>query len=251
MLRRVDGSSRNLAPTARGGVIAFVGPEATGKSTLLDQIGGWLAQHHSVRRIHAGKPPATALTFVPHVLLPTLRALFPDQRSTRIQARPEQVGRPREQPYPLLFALRSVMLAYERRALITAASARSPDGTIVLSDRYPSRRSGAPDSPQLGHVPATSGLRRWLAAVEAHLYGDIPAPDLVIQLTAPLEVTLARNASRAKTEPEDFVRLRHSLSSALEFEGAPVHRTSTDRPLRDVVREVKEAIVDALGDRSP
>jgi len=144
--------------------------------------------------------------------------------------------------FPLMFGVRSVMLAYERRALLTRAFARSADGTIVLSDRYPSSRSGAPDSPQLGHLPARDGRRRWLTALEARLYEDIPSPDLVVHLTAPLDVTLARNAARDKTEPEDYVRFRHSLSSNLEFDGVPVHRISTDRPLEDVVREVKEAI---------
>jgi thymidylate kinase len=229
-------------------VIAFVGSEATGKSTLIDGIGSWLAPCHRVRRIHAGKPPATALTFVPHVLLPALRALFPDQRSTRVESRSEGSARAR---VPLLFALRSVMLAHERRALLTAASRWSAEGTIVLCDRYPSRTSGAPDSPQLGHLPAASWLRRRLAAMEARLYDDVPPPDLVLQLTAPLEVTLARNAARAKTEPEDYVRRRHCRSADLEFDGAAVHHTSTDRPLEDVVLDVKEAVAGALEGRTP
>lgn len=243
---RVTGSSKKLTPAGGGGVIAFVGSEATGKSTILNRMEDWLSQSYTVRRIHAGKPPATALTFAPHVLLPALRALFPDQRSTRVEARYDEPARSKKYAYPLLFGARSVMLAYERRALLTRAFARSADGTIVLSDRYPSSRSGAPDSAQLGHLPTTPGLRPWLAGLEARLYDDIPAPDLVIHLTAPLEVTLARNAARDKTEPEDFVRFRHSLSMSLEFDGAVVHHIDTDRPLEAVIRQVKEAIWDSL-----
>lgn len=239
---RLTGSSKKLTPAGGGGVIAFVGSEATGKSTILDRMQDWLGENYTVRRIHAGKPPATSLTFVPHFLLPTFRALFPDQRSTRVETRYAEPKRHTEQAYPLLFGVRSVMLAWERRALLIRAFARSADGAIVLSDRYPSSRSGAPDSPQLGHLSAPDALRRSLTALEARLYDDIPPPDLVIALTAPLDVTLARNAARDKTEPEDYVRFRHSLSSNLEFDGVPVHRISTDRPLEDVVREVKEAI---------
>jgi thymidylate kinase len=238
---RLTGSSKKLTPAGGGGVIAFVGSEATGKSTILDQMQAWLGQSYTVRRIHAGKPPATALTYVPHSLLPALRRLFPDQRSTRVETRFRDAERPRR-TFPLMFGVRSVMLAYERRALLTRAFARSADGTIVLSDRYPSSRSGAPDSPQLGHLAARHGLRRILAGLEGRLYDEIPPPDLVIHLTAPLDVTLARNAARDKTEPEDYVRFRHSLSSDLEFDGVAVHRIGTDRPLDDVVREVKEAI---------
>jgi thymidylate kinase len=236
------------APAGRGAVIAFVGSEATGKSTILNEVDDWLRVDHTVRRIHAGKPPATALTSIPHHLLPALRALFPNQRSTRVEAS-YAAERPRGETYPLMFAVRSVMLAYERRALLSSASALSANGAIVLSDRYPSSRSGAPDSPQLGHLPTPSGrfsVRRQLAALEARLYRDIPEPDLVIYLTAPLEVTLFRNAARDKTEDEDFVRLRHSLSSHLEFEGTVVHRIDTDQPLEIVLKEVKEVIQDAL-----
>jgi thymidylate kinase len=234
--------------TARGRatVIAFVGSEATGKSTILNEVETWLGQRHRVRRVHAGKPPSTPITFVPHVLLPALRAVFPEQRTLRVEERYEDGDRATDTPYPLLFGVRSVMLAYERRALLSRAI-RSGRGTIVLSDRYPSDTSGAPDGPQLAHLSVPSGrlsLRRALARLEERLYRDIPSPDLVFHLTAPLEVTLARNAARGKREPEDYVRFRHALSSRLRFDGAPVYRIDTDRDLEVVVREVTEVIDD-------
>jgi len=124
---------------------------------------------------------------------------------------------------------------------------------IVLRDRYPSSRSGAPDAPQLTHLPMPSrgaSLRRWSAALEARFYADTPAPDLMIHLTAPLDVTLARSAARQ--DGAGGVRAwRHALSSELEFDGAPVRRIDTDRPLEVVVREVKTAIRDAVADDLP
>lgn len=242
--------SKEPTPVGGGGeMIAFVGSEATGKSTILNEIATWLGQNYRVRRIHAGKPPSTILTFVPHFLLPALRALFPEQRSLRVGARNEEIREAKEQVYPLMFGLRSVMLAYERRALIRRALAWSADGTVVLSDRYPSCGNRAMDGPQLRQLQAASGrgpFRRWLASLEAHLYHDIPPPDVVVQLTAPLEVTLARNAARDKKEPEDYVRFRHSLSSNLQFDGVVVHHVDTHRPLEAVVRDVKEVIENTL-----
>jgi hypothetical protein len=229
----------------RATLIAFVGSEATGKSTILGQVEGWLGGSHRVRRVHAGKPPSTPITFLPHVLLPALRAVFPEQRTLYVEERYEEGDRAAEKPYPLLFGVRSVMLAYERRALLTRA-VRSGKGTVVLSDRYPSEASGAPDGPQLAHLPMPSGrfsVRRSLARMEDRLYRGIPAPDMVFHLSAPLEVTLARNAARNKQEPEDYVRFRHALSSKLRFE-APVHDIDTDRDLELVVREIEEVIGD-------
>ena len=251
---RMLGSSKKLTPSRGGALLAFVGSEATGKSTTLGEMEHWLARHYTVRRIHAGKPPSKLLTLIPHHLLPALRVLLPSQRSTRIEIEYAASDEPSRQAFPLLFGLRSVMLAYERKALLTRAFAWSKQGIIVLSDRYPSARSGAPDSPQLKHWPTPAGrisLRRWLTELEARLYREIPTPNLVIYLTAPLEVTLARNEARDKTEAEDFVRLRHSLSSNPEFEGTVVHHIDTDQPLEASVPEIKQAIWNALNKKSP
>ncbi|MBA3736997.1 MAG: hypothetical protein H0W97_00345 [Actinobacteria bacterium] len=240
------GSPPRSGSSGRATLIAFVGSEATGKSTILGEVEGWLGRDHRVRRVHAGKPPSTPITLLPHVLLPALRAVFPEQRTLYVEERYEESDRMATKPYPLLFGVRSVMLAYERRALLTRA-ARSGNGTVVLSDRYPSEASGAPDGPQLAHLPMPSGrfsIRRVLARMEDRLYRDIPAPDMVFHLSAPLEVTLARNAARNKQEPEDYVRFRHALSEKLRFDGAPVYGIDTDRDLELVVREIEEVIGD-------
>lgn len=232
-------------PDRHATVVAFVGSEATGKSTVLGEIERRFAGRHPVRRVHAGKPPSTALTVVPHVLLPAFRKLFPEQRTLRVEERNERDG-DGDRGFPLLFGIRSVMLAYERRALLRRA-ASAGRGTIVLSDRYPSSTSGAPDGPQLAHLVEREGrrsVRRTLARIEERLYRDVPTPDVVFHLTAPLDVVLARNAGRAKREPEEYVRFRHALSSTLRFDGVPVHRVDTDRALEVVVEEIEEVIRD-------
>ena len=245
---RSRGSRTRLSPAAGGAVVAFVGPEATGKSTLLSDAESFLGAHFTVRRVHAGKPPSTLLTVLPNLLLPALRSLFPGQRSTKITA--SKVSETDERggtvgPYPVLFAIRSVLLAHDRRALLTRAYASAANGAIVLSDRYPSVERGALDGVQLGHghVPApVGGVRRWLAAREARLYRTIPPPDFVLYLTAPLEVALERNRSRGKVEPESYVLSGHARSSNLQFDRTMVHRVETDRPLDEVTSEIRRVI---------
>jgi len=247
---RLRGSRKGLAPAGGGAVIAFVGAEASGKSTMLHAVDRWLGSHFTVKRIHAGKPPSTPLTVLPNLLLPALRALVPDQRSTLVSARlgagnDESMGK---QPFPLLFGVRSVLLAHDRRVLLTRAFGSSANGAIVLCDRYPSVDSGALDGAQLGPGhPAPGGLvRRWLADLEARWYREIPPPDLVIQLTAPLQVTLERNRTRTKSEPDEYVLSRHVRSSKLQFERVPVQKVDTNRPLNESTREIRRVIWDAL-----
>jgi thymidylate kinase len=250
-IQRLKGSKKGLTPWTGGAVIAFVGSEATGKSTLISELGRWLGEHYAVDRIHAGKPPGTALSAVPNTFLPALRALLPGHRSTHveIQYTDPEAPAPADDRVSLLFAVRSFLLGWDRRALLLRAHARAANGKIVLCDRYPASSEAAPDGPQLAHLPMPSEplpLRRWLAQREQAAYRSIPPPDLVVYLTAPLDVTLARNAARDKFEPEDYVRRRHARSSSLEFEGAPVHRVDTDREFEDTLREVREAVWRAL-----
>lgn len=253
-IARSRGSKRRLSPGTGGAVIAFVGPEATGKSTLLEDTERWLGAHFTVRRVHAGKPPSTLLTALPNLLLPALRSLFPGQRSTRVTAGlaaavEEQAPASAGNSFPLLFGIRSVLLALDRRALLVRAHASASNGAIVLSDRYPSVERGAVDGAQLGHdhgSPAERSVRRRLAALEARLYRDIPPPDLVVYLTAPLEVALERNRERGKSEPESYLLTRHTRSSRLEFDRTTVHRLETNRPLDEVTAQLRRLVWRAL-----
>ena len=248
---RLSGARKGMTPGNGGMTIAFVGSEATGKSTLLAETKRWLGEHFTVKQVHAGKPKPTVLSFVPAFFVPLLRTLLPHQRSTRVEQRvaEEVAEKPSSGRFPMMFGIRSALLAYDRCALLTKVGGRAANGTIVLCDRYPSAVSGAPDSPQLSHLPVPGGrcsVRRLLARLETRLYRQIPPPDLVIYLTAPLEVTMKRNAERSKVEPEDYVRRRHARSCALDFGNTPVYRINTDQPFDETVREVRQAIWNAL-----
>jgi len=251
VFRRLTRSQKGMIPQSGGAVIAFVGPEATGKSTLLAEIRNWLGEHFAVDQIHAGKPRSTLLTMIPNLLVPALRYILPTYRSSQIETSyiTNEQAQKSQEVYPLIFALRAVFLAYDRRALLTRAFARASNGSIMLSDRYPSLSHGAPDSPQLQHLAIARNrypVRHLLARIEKRLYQEIPLPDLVVSLKVPVEVALLRNKTRGKEEPEDYVRLRHAQSSNLDFGNAPVCEIITNRPLDKTVLEIKNAIWDAL-----
>lgn len=244
---RLMRSKRGMILQSGGCVIAFVGPEATGKSTLLTATKRWLGEHFVVKQIHAGKPKSTPLTMLPNVLLPLLRSALPKYRPSKIQTRHAPTGQSQKssEVYPLISAIRSVFLAYDRRALLSRVFAQAANGSIVLCDRYPSMSKGAPDGPQLQQFVIDSKrypIQSWLARTEKRLYQEIPAPDMVISLYVPIEVALLRNKNRGKEEPEDYVRYRHSLASNLEYGNAPVYKINTDQTLDTTVLEVKKNI---------
>ncbi len=256
LVYRLIGSRKDMAPEHGGAIIAFVGSEATGKSTLIAEMRDWLGEHFSVEQIHTGKPKSTLLSLLPNMFVPTIRRLLPRQRSTRIENE-NAVKKHTENVqagYPLPFVLRSTLLAYDRRSLLNQASRKASNGTIVLSDRYPSAVCGAPDSPQLSSLSNSSNrlsIRRWLALQETKWYQGVPSPDLVVYLSAPLEVTLLRNATRGKKEPEDYVRQRHARSTQLEFENTSVYEINTQKPIDQTILEVKEAVWNIFQNSGP
>ncbi len=250
-IRRIFQSERGMSPQSGGAVIAIVGPEATGKSTLLAEMRSWLSEHFAVTQIHAGKPKSTLFTFLPNLLVPALRFLLPSFRSSRLETERASDEHVQSSPkvYPLISSIRSVLLAYDRRALLARAFAKSSNGAIVLCDRYPSLSPGSPDGPQLAQFPIPEDkypIQHKLSRIEKQIYKEIPPPDLVVLLTVPVEVAILRNRNRGKFEPEDFVRLRHAQSSSLEFEKSQVYKINTDQPLDKTILDVKRAIWNVL-----
>ena len=49
-----------------------------------------------------------------------------------------------------------------------------------------------------------------------------------------------------KVEPEAYVRSRHERSSNLRFEEVPVRGVRTDRPLNEVLAEIRKLVWEAL-----
>jgi hypothetical protein len=242
LAQRVQGRSDLVLQTG-GTIVALVGPKASGKSTLGQVLVTRLGEHLDVRRIHAGKPPATALTLLPRLVVPAARFLLPGERAGEYE-RPE---RRRERRYSLLYVLRMTLLAYDRRKLLTRAMRAATAGSIVISDRYPSRSVGSIDSccfDEQALAKCNSRLKRWLMNRERALYKDLPSPDLILRLVAPIETTLERDARRLKQGGPDAkaLRRRWELEGRCEFSGTPVIQIDTDQPLHATVRAAIGAV---------
>jgi thymidylate kinase len=230
-----------------GTIVALVGPKASGKSTIGHELATRLGPHLDVLRIHAGKPPATALTLLPRLLVPAARLLFSKERAGEYE-KPE---RRREKRYSLLYVLRMTLLAYDRRKLLSRALRAATAGSVVLSDRYPSESVGAIDSccfDEAALARCNSPLKRWLMNRERALYKGLPKPGLVLRLEAPIETTIERDARRLKQGGPDAaaVRRRWELESRPEPSGTLVIRIDTSRPLDEAVRTVVGAVWSAL-----
>jgi len=238
---------------ASGGVlIAVVGSDGTGKSTVLSHCERWLNGVFHVEKVHAGKPPATWLTFPCSVALALYRRAR-QRRRTPSEGRPAAdiptVSGPDLVDASLVYALRAVILAWERRQLLVRCGRLAAKGRLVLCDRYPSDTLGAMDSPRLCVGPNRKGLfaavRNGLARIEMRLYRQIPPPDVVLRLSVSLDTAKQRNRDRPEAQRDDeaFVESRHRHNVPWRKSGTRnVHDIVGDGTLLDTVRMAKEAI---------
>jgi thymidylate kinase len=201
-----------------------------------------------VSTAHLGKPPSTWLTFIPNLVLPLLRKAAPQHRMSQIQNNRSAVDAGH---VSLLYAFRSVLLAWDRRALAVKVRRRAAQGSIVICDRYPSAMVGAMDSARLRVAAVTDGsgkMLRFLARLENYLYRQIPPPDTVIRLTVPVEIAIVRNQKRQKKgkEADAYVLRRHTIDAVPTF---PVSRTielDSNQPRLQTITSTRQIVWESL-----
>jgi thymidylate kinase len=256
--RRLDGNRKNIMLLAGGSVIAFVGPDAVGKSTLVSECKKWLGEAFLIRVVHAGRPPSSLLTAPINAILTLVRRLSPWLGIGRPKRISHSVDLAQSQSIvrsfiSLLNALRALSLAYDRQQLLVRARRSAVHGEIVICDRYPSLELGAMDSRRLREDSTQDGLLaaiyNWMARIEEQLYLQIPPPDIVLRLSVSTETAKRRNLERAQATKEDNVYLeeRHRQRPYRPIPGTKfIYDIKTEQSLAETILNVKNTIWESL-----
>jgi thymidylate kinase len=235
--------------TAGGAVVAFVGLDASGKSTLLRATREWLGKDFRVYSGHLGKPRSAWLTLLPNLVGRLLRRVLPHVRMSG-----RQVERNKDRPFRpgLFYSLRMVLLAWDRRALAVRLHRKAANGAVVLCDRYPAPQLGVAEGPRLTDPDSgeqARGLRGWLARWEMRLYRQTPPPDVVIQVVAPTQVALERNRQRyepGKDKSDSYLLFNHKNVVLPSFPSAHTVELSTNQSQEETVRTVPRILWELL-----
>jgi thymidylate kinase len=224
-------------PVVRGLIIAFVGPDAAGKTTLCKMLVERLSDTGRVLHVKPGYPPPRPLTgllrFVLRCVRKSLRVV------TRVFARRAPGGE-----YPRIAAVLQLLEAFERRALARWCVRQARRGTLVIADRWPGRAPGAANGPVIQGVGWF--VNRVLGGLERRVHASIPAPDVLIRMTLSVEETVRRNQSRAEPKPECVVRESHAATSQLRYTGAFEMTLDNHGPESEVLADL-ERIVEQHG----
>lgn len=198
---------RPYTKRAKGGglLVAFVGGDGSGKTTVIDGLAEWLSQPFAVHRVHMGKPAWSITTVLVRGFLKAGRILrlWP---FSNVPLEASEEGTPIAFPgYPAL--VRAVCTARDRYLTFVRSRRRADRGGIVLCDRYPLPKTLAVDGPQIDWMARSVRSNRsidLLRRLEARYYRAISCPDLLLVLKVAPDVAVERKT----TEDPAYVRAR-------------------------------------------
>lgn len=213
-----------------GVLVAVIGCDGAGKSTIAAELARWLAWKVDARTLYLGVGEGRGGLRV--------RAL---RRLASAARRPAPT-----QPGALL--LREVgggllhnAMADERIAKLRGAARFRARGGVLLTDRFPqSQFPGIYDGPRTTRSDHDSLLRRAFARREVALYHEMAemAPEVVIKLHVPPAVAIARKPGH---DPRAIQR-KCDLTVALEFPRSAVFDVDAARPLDEVLLDCKRLL---------
>lgn len=246
-----------------GGIlVAFIGSDGSGKSTVVEAVTSQLARKVDVLRVYMGSGDGP-VSLLRSPLRPLARAVDrmrgPDHGDP---PRPESTERDpgehdsreiessdrdptRRDPAPILVGrvLWALTLAREKRQRLETAWRARNRGLIVITDRFPQAQiAGFNDGPLLRKRAETGGsLLRRAAAIEekTYLLARRQPPDLVVRLRITPEIAVARKPEMSKSE---VARRDAAIGSMTWPEETRVIDVDASQPLEDVLREVLVAI---------
>jgi thymidylate kinase len=152
----------------------------------------------------------------------------------------------------IVYAVRAVVLAFERRRAVRKAWLSATRGGVVVCDRYPTSQLGAMDGPRLEARPEARGFLAdayaRLAETEGRLYRSLPQPDVLIRLTVSVETAKQRNREREKADKhtDEDLESRHQGLGSWSTPGNRSWEVSTEGSVEETLARVKQAIWEAL-----
>jgi thymidylate kinase len=242
--RRAAGTARRLlsipAPRKRmsagGAMIAVVGADGAGKSTVIEGLSTWLSKNFGVTKVHLGKPPRSvrtlAVTGVAKLWLGGIAVL--GRRSTRGGSGPVQ-------PRSKLRMLLAVATARDRYIAYRKGRRIAINGGLVICDRFPLPQLRLMDAPRVERAIAAGArgrLARRLASLEERYYRALSRPDVLIVLRVDPEIAVARKPE----EPPEFVRARWREIWEIDWDTVPAHVVDASRSAADVLSDVKALV---------
>lgn len=235
-LRRPRPWNRHMAGS--GVVVAVVGVDGAGKSTLVRGLREWLHGEVDVLPLYFGTGDGAVSWYLAPVkpLVPLVSRIFGNKPAGSSHG--IVTHRAPGPVYGLLFAIWAILVALEKRAKLRVAHRAAICGMVVITDRYPQG-----ESPEFNDGPLLPRLRRvpqWLRAFERAVYMGARErrPDVLIKLCAAPELI----ATREPAMDPGLIRVRVAAMERMSLGCAHVAAIRVSQPAEEVLRVAKRVI---------
>ena len=218
-----------------GAVIAFVGSDGSGKSTVTREVSQWLRWKTEPYDVYFGSGQGRA-----SLLRWPLRTAY--RASRRVQGE-RQSSTPRKRVRSRLRLVWGLVLALEKRSKLRCAWRARGRGMIVICDRFPQNEvMGYNDGPLCSEwLTHRWRVLRALGSWERSVYAwsEHNAPDLVVKLDVSEPVAAERKPDMTA---EEIHRRVETVRGLCFGPATKIRHVDTDEPLDDVLRHVKRLI---------
>ncbi len=226
-----------------GMLVAVVGGDGAGKSTVVEDLTGWLAKDFRTASVHLGKPPRSALSAVAKgamtLAASVKRSPTPSGRALRASVAVDGGGS--MTPRNAARLAWEVLTARDRYRAYRRARRAASNGAIVVCDRFPLDQIRLMDGAVSAGMrdPARWGsLVRFLAEREQRYYARIAYPDVLVVLRVDPDIAVRRRPEA----PEDFLRRRSEEVWGVDWSATPAIVVDAGRPKAEVLSEVRSAV---------
>lgn len=221
-----------------GPLIAIVGSDGSGKSTVGEALLAWLREARPAELCHLGKQSGNLGRAIGRLPLLGRRMERTIEDKVREAEGPRGPG--------IVEALTIYAFSLRRLHRFRRMLRRRRHGVAILADRFPQVAVPAGlDGPGFGRVLSDRGLARRLAALERRQFEWMTRhrPDLVLRLNVDVDTAMTRKPDHVRA------RLASKIAdlSRLSFAGAPIVDIDATRPIEEVVAHAKAAVAQALG----
>ncbi len=179
---------------ANGGtLVAIVGGDGAGKTTVVNELYRWLATDFQIAKFHMGKPHWSLTTIIIRGILKVGRlfGLYPFMRAEVEYTSDEDLVK--FPGYPWM--IREACTSRDRYLTYVKARRLASNGNLVLCDRYPLPQIKLMDSSQIERLTkkhSTNRFIRFMLDLERRYYLPIMTPDILIVLRTDPEIAVQR-----------------------------------------------------------
>lgn len=219
-------------------IIAIIGIDGSGKTTVCSEIVTWLDTNYPVRLCHLGRQTGNIGRAI--AKLPFLGKKIDSKIS--VKSRKARSDKGPMAGVALIIFLLSLKRVYRFYKMLRLKK----QGFLIITDRFPQTSViGGLDGPDLTVDHPESKISCYLTRLERRLYSWMTdhKPDLVIRLNVNLETAMKRKPDHRLSSMKRKIETIEKIT----FKGAPILDLHSDiQSLEEVVQQAKNAITEIL-----